>query len=63
MATAVFFNTLAGVFTGNATFTTQAVNFLNTFFVNNATAMNPNVQYGQVQRGPGKENGTHNGVG
>jgi hypothetical protein len=39
-----------------------AVNFIDTWFLNSATAMNSNLQYGQLIRGPGKQVGQFMGI-
>ena len=36
--------------------------FINTFFLDSQTKMNPNMNYGQVVRGPGKTSGTFTGI-
>lgn len=41
----------------------QAAGFIDTWFLNNATAMTPNLEYSQVIRGVGGSgNGTHEGM-
>ena len=42
--------------------TCSAVSFIQTWFLDSDTAMNPNLDYGQMQRGPDGQNGTHTGV-
>lgn len=43
-------------------FSSPTAKFIKTWFLDDATRMNPNLDYGQVQRGPGKSKGTHTGV-
>lgn len=62
MADAVFYNTLAWTFTGNKKYSDNAANFLNVWFIDPITSMNPNLQYAQMQRGPKGQVGTHTGV-
>ncbi|KAJ3750201.1 chondroitin AC/alginate lyase [Lentinula detonsa] len=54
-------NVLASVFSGNRQYVKAAVNILNAFFLDPETRMNPNVNYGQVVRGPGNNVGTFTG--
>lgn len=63
MSDAIFYSTLAYKITGNATYANNAAWFIDTWFVNNATYMNPNLNYAQVVRGAnGSHGGTHYGV-
>lgn len=63
MSHAVFYNTLAYKITGNASYADTAAWFIDTWFINNDTYMNPNIEYAQVIRGAnGSHNGTHFGV-
>ncbi|KAG8872918.1 hypothetical protein FRB97_007258 [Tulasnella sp. 331] len=63
LADAVFYNTLAYKITGNDSYANIATWFIDTWFVNNDTYMNPNLEYAQVVRGAnGSGNGTHFGV-
>jgi hypothetical protein len=62
MSDAVFYNTLAWVITGSTNYSSAAVSFLDTWFINPASAMTPNLQYAQMQRGPTGQIGTHTGL-
>ena len=62
MSDAVFYNTLAWVITGSANYSSAAVSFIDTWFIDPASAMTPNLQYAQMQRGPGGQIGTHTGL-
>jgi hypothetical protein len=54
---------LAGHFEGgNQSRFEAAVDWIKIWFLNNATSMNPNLNYAQVNRGPGKQIGGHTGV-
>ncbi|KAJ3836883.1 chondroitin AC/alginate lyase [Lentinula raphanica] len=54
-------NVLASVFSGNHQYVKAAINILNAFFLDPETKMNPNVNFGQVVRGPGDSIGTFTG--
>ena len=45
-------NALAWVLTKNAEYSRIAATFIDAFFASNTTGMNPNINYGQVVRGP-----------
>lgn len=64
MSDAVFYNVLAWKITGDNTYSSNAVNFINTWFINPDTYMNPNLDYAQTLRGPstGAPKGSHTGV-
>ena len=62
MANAAFYNTLAWIITGDQQYSTNAVNFVQTWFLKSDTAMTPNLNYAQMRRGPKGQNGTHTGV-
>lgn len=62
MADAVLYNTLAWVITGTETYAANAVNFIQSWFLNPDTAMKPNLNYAQMRRGPNGQVGTHTGV-
>ncbi len=42
--------------------TSILVSFIQTWFLDSDTAMNPNLNYAQMQRGPDGQIGTHTGV-
>lgn len=48
--------------TGDSRYTTHINHALHTFFINNETRMNPNLNYAQAIRGPGDQMGAHTGV-
>lgn len=62
LSDAVFYNTLAWSLTKEPSFAESAVNFIRTWFIDDATRMTPNLNYAQVERGPDNQNGTHTGV-
>ncbi|KAF9517052.1 hypothetical protein BS47DRAFT_1340080 [Hydnum rufescens UP504] len=62
MSDAVFYNAIAWRLTGSNNFSTAAVNFINTWFIDPATSMNPNMNYAQLLRGPGKQVGQYIGI-
>lgn len=62
MANAVLYNTLAWIITGNETYSANSAHFINTWFLDSVTSMNPNLNYAQMQRGPTGQVGTHTGV-
>ena len=62
MSDAVFYNALSFVISGNTTYAQQAVTQINTWFLDEDTAMNPNLNYGQIIRGPNNAGGTHTGI-
>ncbi|KIJ64736.1 hypothetical protein HYDPIDRAFT_89478 [Hydnomerulius pinastri MD-312] len=62
MADAVWMNSLAWAMTGINRYAQNAANFINIWFLQNSTAMNPNLIYSQMRRGPGKgQLGAHTG--
>lgn len=62
MADAVWMNSLAWAMTGINRYAQNAATFLNVWFLQNSTAMNPNLVYSQMRRGPGKgQIGAHTG--
>jgi hypothetical protein len=52
---AILYNTLAYVFTRSSSYAQDAVTFLTTFFLSSSTRMNPNMNFGQIVRGPGPQ--------
>lgn len=64
MSQAVFFNAMSYAVTGTQSYSQKAVSFLETFFLEEDTAMTPNVNFGQIVRGIGPEHrvGTFTGV-
>ncbi|KAF9452091.1 chondroitin AC/alginate lyase [Macrolepiota fuliginosa MF-IS2] len=59
---AVFYNSMAWSLTQTPTFAESATQFIKTWFLDEATRMNPNLNYAQVIRGPNNAGGTHTGV-
>ncbi|WVQ82340.1 hypothetical protein IAT38_004468 [Cryptococcus sp. DSM 104549] len=62
MSNSVYLSAMAYVHTSDSQFSQHINDALYTFFVNNDTAMNPNLEYSQVIRGPGDQLGRHTGV-
>ncbi|KAF7972126.1 hypothetical protein HWV62_18848 [Athelia sp. TMB] len=62
MSNAVLYNALAWVLTGAPQYSANAASFLNVWFLDADTAMTPNLDYAQMQRGPKGQVGTHTGV-
>ncbi|KAF8310497.1 chondroitin AC/alginate lyase [Clavulina sp. PMI_390] len=59
---AVFYSAMAWAITGDETHAANVDHWINTWFVNNATAMDPNLNYAQLIRGVGKNVGSHTGL-
>ena len=64
MSDAVLYNALAWAINGSSVYASNVASWVNTWFLANDTYMNPNLNYAQVQRGPGptSSTGTHTGV-
>ncbi|KAJ1303043.1 hypothetical protein OPQ81_011244 [Rhizoctonia solani] len=62
MTDSIFYSALAWSFTKEPAFAKNIVEAINTWFLAPATAMNPNLNYSQLLRGPGEQKGSHNGV-
>ncbi|KAJ3574879.1 hypothetical protein NP233_g1459 [Leucocoprinus birnbaumii] len=62
LADAVFYNTMAWSITEDDSYAKSAASWIETWFIDNSTRMNPNLNYAQVIRGPGSTGGTHTGV-
>lgn len=63
LADTVLYSALAWKINGSSTFSATAASYINTWFLDPATSMNPNLNYAQMTRGPGAgQNGTHTGV-
>lgn len=54
MSDAVLYNALAWAINGSSQYATNVASWINTWFIANDTYMNPNMNYGQVVRGPGQ---------
>jgi hypothetical protein len=52
MSDAVFYNTLAWVITNTSSFSAAAAKYMDVWFLNSDTMMNPNLNYAQLTRGP-----------
>ena len=72
MANAVLYNALAWALTSSSSgaeaksdssgYAARVAQFVQTWFLDDATAMTPNLAYAQMQRGPTGQNGTHTGI-
>lgn len=62
MSDAVFYNAMAWVFTGSKKYSVNAAHYIDTWFVNPATAQTPNLDYAQMHRGPDGQTGDHTGL-
>ncbi|GJJ10861.1 hypothetical protein Clacol_005089 [Clathrus columnatus] len=66
LSDAVLYNTLAWSLNKDndsaSVYSQRTVNYINTWFLNNATKMNPNLNYAQMHRGPTGQMGTKTGV-
>ena len=64
MSQAVLYNALSYAITGTPSYSQKAASFVEAFFIAKATAMTPNINYGQIIRGIGPEHqkGTFTGV-
>lgn len=62
MSDAILYNALAWVLTGSSNYSANVANYVDTWFINPNTAMNPNLNYAQMMRGPNGQVGTHTGV-
>jgi hypothetical protein len=58
MSDAVLYNALAWAINGSSHYSTNVAGWINTWFIANDTHMNPNLNYGQVVRGPGQTSRT-----
>ncbi len=54
MSDAILYNALAWAINGSSHYATNVASWINTWFIANDTHMNPNMNYGQVVRGPGQ---------
>jgi len=63
LADATIYNALAWVINGSSQYSKNVASWIDTWFLANATYMNPNLNYAQVARGPKTSNkGSHTGV-
>ncbi|OCH88737.1 chondroitin AC/alginate lyase [Obba rivulosa] len=62
LADAVFYNALAWALDGQASHAASVASSIQTWFIEPKTAMNPNLNYAQMARGPDGQTGSHEGV-
>ncbi|KAF9514071.1 hypothetical protein BS47DRAFT_1295513, partial [Hydnum rufescens UP504] len=62
MAQSVLYNSVAYALSASSSFSQMAAGIIDTWFLNSATAMNPQMKYGQVVRGPGTQTGSFMGI-
>lgn len=62
MANAVFLNSLAWGITRSGVYSQRVRKYIQTWFLNEETFMNPNLKYAQLQGGPEGQHGTHTGI-
>ena len=64
LSQSVFYNGIAYVLSGTAVFSQNAAHFIDVFFLSTTTAMRPNMNFGQLVRGPGQDHqvGTFTGI-
>ncbi|KAF9781242.1 chondroitin AC/alginate lyase [Thelephora terrestris] len=62
MSDAVLYNTLAWAINGSDVYMNNAVHYIDTWFINPATYMYPNLDFAQGRRGVGGNNGSQTGV-
>ena len=62
MSDAVLYNALAWAINGSSLYAMNVASWIDTWFIANDTYMNPNLNYGQVVRGPGSRAGRSSGV-
>lgn len=60
----IIYNAIASVIKRNSSYSQKAASFIDVFFLNDPTRVNPNMNFGQIVRGPGKsgQEGTFTGV-
>jgi Alginate lyase len=62
MAQSVLYNSVAYALSASSSFSQMAASIIDTWFLNSATSMNPQMKYGQVVRGPGTQTGSFMGI-
>lgn len=62
MSDAILYNSIAWAITGSTNYSANVATYIRTWFLDPTTAMNPNLNYAQMARGPNGQNGTHTGV-
>jgi hypothetical protein len=60
----IHYNAVAYALEKTATYSLNVASFVDVFFINSTTKMNPNMNFGQVVRGPGRagQSGTFTGI-
>ncbi|KXN81032.1 hypothetical protein AN958_06278 [Leucoagaricus sp. SymC.cos] len=62
LSDAVLYNIIAWSISGDSSYAESAASWIRVWFLDDATRMNPNLNFAQVERGPGSTGGTHTGV-
>lgn len=62
MSNSIYLSALSYVSTNNSKYSTHVNHAVHTWFVNEDTKMNPNLDYAQMVRGPGYRKGRYRGV-
>ncbi|KAF7358858.1 Chondroitin AC/alginate lyase [Mycena sanguinolenta] len=64
LSDAVLYNSIAAVLQNKSSsvYSQNVAKFVNTWFLDSATAMNPNLNYAQMNRGPGGQTGAYTGI-
>lgn len=62
MANAVLYNTIASAINSSGPYSDRAIQYIQTWFLDSSTSMNPNLDYAQMKRGPDGQKGTHFGI-
>ena len=62
LANAVLYNSLAWALNGSEIYPQRVAQFINAWFLDPDTFMNPNLNYAQMPRGVDGQNGSHTGV-
>ncbi|KAF8064896.1 chondroitin AC/alginate lyase [Lyophyllum atratum] len=64
LSDAVLYNAIAFSLTshGSSSYSKTVVSFIKAWFLDDATKMNPNLNFGQMQRGPTGQTGSHTGI-
>ncbi|KAK7007675.1 alginate lyase-domain-containing protein [Favolaschia claudopus] len=64
LSDAVLYNAIASTFQNDSSskYSQNAVKFINTYFLDSKTAINPNLNYAQMNRGPNGQHGEYTGI-
>ncbi|KAG6915941.1 hypothetical protein DXG01_009207 [Tephrocybe rancida] len=64
LSDAALYNSIAFALTstGSSSYSLTTVQFIKAWFLDDATKMNPNLNYGQMNRGPTGQSGSHTGI-